>query len=162
MRFNNAGGRAWAALVPLCLSMVVSMPLTSSAAYRDPVNPPEGGGPLAPCNGCKQTATTSGSASSGAAQINSGSTQFNLTYGIPSDGTTYSGTIMTQVVNPDGSVTVNTFSITDYGNGTLNGYASAFNDAAIPIGGRGSITINETNSAGASFSAGWVVDHFGQ
>jgi hypothetical protein len=83
----------------------------------------------------------------------------NISYGTPSDGTTYSGTIMILVVNADGTVTVNTFTISDVGNGQ-SGYASAFNDAMIPTGGSASITINESNGAGGSFSAGWVVRNF--
>lgn len=161
MKFVNVGGSRVAAVsAALCLTLVGFNAAPSSANLVIPANPGTGTGALGPCQGCNQE-QTSGTAVSGSASNNpdgSGS-QMDITYGTPNDGTMYSGTLMTQVVNDDGTVTVNTFPIADFGNGEYGG-ATAYNDSFIPTGGTASITINESNSEGRSFTAGWVIRNY--
>lgn len=93
---------------------------------------------------------------------NGSGSNFDLTYGVPDDGQMYSGQLMTQVVNADGSVTVQTWPISDYGNGNQGAYAAGWNNASIPVGGSASRSINETAPNGSSFTAGFRVDRFGR
>ncbi len=65
---------------------------------------------------------------------------------------------MTQVVNADGSVTVQTWPISDFANGNQGAYATGWNNASIPVGGSASISINQTAPNGSSFTAGFRVD----
>ena len=154
----SIGGRSVAVTLSLCLALLAATATSSSANYVEIKDPGEVSGPIGPCQGCNQ-ATTSGSATGGSAQNTSNGSQFDLSYTVPNDGTMYSGTLMTQVINADGSVTINSWPISSYGNG-ISGFASAYNDAMIPIGGSGSINFSQTNSAGASFSAGYVIRNF--
>jgi hypothetical protein len=164
MSLLHAGGRFSAASVSICLAMLVS----ASPSYAiNQVTGAGGGGGGGICASCgqnqHQSNTTTGSASSGSADNNpdgSGSS-FDLTYGVPNDGQMYSGQIMTQVVNADGSVTVQTFPVSDYANGNQGAYATAWNNASIPVGGSASISIFETAPNGATFSAGFKVSNFG-
>ena len=71
----------------------------------------------------------------------------------------YSGNLMTEVVNPDGSVSVQTWPTTWTSAGGT-GFATAWNNASIPVGGSGSISITATAGNGSTFSAGWVVKNF--
>ncbi len=156
MRGFIGGGRAAATLGLTCL--LVGLFASSALAVQE-VAPGDPGGGFT--GATHQTATTSGSATSGAAQNTDSGSQFDMHYGVPSDGTQYSGQVMTQVINADGSVTVQTFPIGDFGNGT-SAYVTAWNDAQIPFGGSASISISESNGRGSSFSAGWVVKNFGR
>jgi hypothetical protein len=157
---HTGGSRFAAASVSFCLLLLGFSTVPTRANIVIPVLPTNGGGPLGPCQGCNQS-QTSGTATGGSASNNSDGTgsQLDITYDTPSDNTMYSGTLMTQVVNPDGSVTVNIFPISDFANGS-SGYASAFNSSVIPLGGAASITVNESNASGASFSAGWTIRNF--
>jgi hypothetical protein len=160
MKATRIGGSRIAAVsVSLCLVLLALSTMPASANIVIPIN---GGGdtPLGPCQRCNQQ-QTSGTATDGDASNNpdgSGS-QFGINYDVPDDNTMYSGTVMTQVVNSDGTTTVNVFPISDYGSGA-SGYATSYNSSAIPIGGTGSITISESNGNGQSFSAGWVIRNF--
>jgi hypothetical protein len=158
MNGTTIGSRFAVAALSLCLPLLVATATPSSANYVEIKDPGEVGGPIGPSQGCNQ-ATTTGSATGGSAQNTSTGSQFDLSYAVPNDGTMYSGMLMTQVVNADGSVTINSWPISSYGNGN-SGFASAYNDSMIPIGGTGSISFSQTNSAGASFSAGYVIRNF--
>jgi hypothetical protein len=165
MNVFNAGGRFAAASVSLCLLLLASAS-PSSAINR--VTGAGGGGGGGICANCgqnqSQTSTTAGTASGGTATNNpggSGST-FDINYGVPNDGQTYSGQLMTEVTLPDGSVSVQTWPISDYAGGSSNGYATGWNNATIPIGGSASISISETAPNGATFTAGFTVTNFGQ
>ncbi len=163
MNVLNAGGRFAAVSVSICLSLLAS---TSPASAINRVTGAGGGGGI--CANCgqnqSQTSTTAGTASGGSATNNSGGSgsTFDLSYGVPNDGQTYSGQMMTQVVLPDGSVSVQTWPISDYAGGSSNGYATGWNNAAIPVGGSASISISETAPNGATFTAGFAVTNFGQ
>lgn len=69
---------------------------------------------------------------------------FDIHYGVPNDGRQYSGQVMTQVVNGDGSVSVQTWPIRHYGGPDQSGYATGWNYVTIPLGGAASISITET------------------
>lgn len=161
MRVIKLGGRAAVASISLCLSifMLTITAAPSLATFVVPVTPGDGGGPLGPCQGCD--VQLSGTATGGNAENTQNGSQFDLNYAVPGDGTMYSGTIMTQVVNADGTVTVNTFAISDFGNpNSTGGFATAWNNSSIPLGGSASITINESNGNGKSFVAGYTVRNF--
>jgi hypothetical protein len=153
------GGRLAAALVVLSLSLAAAAPALAVTPVQ--TGDPGGGMTCVNCGPQHQSEQTSGSATGGSASNNpdgSGS-QFDLSYDLPDDGQVYSGTLMTEVVNPDGSVSVQTWPTTWTSVGG-SGYATAWNNAAIPIGGSGSISISATAGNGSSFNAGWVVKNF--
>lgn len=159
----TVGGRFAAASLSVCLTLLAS----AAPSYAvNQVVPNDAGGRLtcANCGANQQVNTPTGTATGGSASNNpdgSGSS-FDVNYTVPSDGQQYSGQLMTQVVNADGSVSVQTWPISDYANGNQSAYATAWNNATIPLGGSASISISETAPNGASFTAGFKVDNFGK
>lgn len=161
MQAINAGGRFTAASLSVCLALLASASPTLAinqvtAAGQD------GNGMCVSC-GQNQTHTTSGSATGGSASNNSGGSgsTFDLNYVLPSDGQPYYGTLMTQVVLSDGNVSVQTWPANGWGTGEA-GFASAWNNASIPLGGSASITLNMTGGDGTPYVAGFRVDNFGK
>jgi hypothetical protein len=151
------GSRMMAASLSVCLMLLAAA--APGFAFQQPIGEDPGGGIT--CVNCgANTVTKTGTATDGSASNGSNQSDFTLTYGVPNDGRQYSGQLMTQVVNADGSVTVNTWPISDFGDGNSAGFAWAYNDSRIPIGGSASISIFETAPNGATFSAGWRVQNF--
>jgi len=74
----------------------------------------------------------------------------------------YSGELMTQVINADGSVSIQAWPISDYANGNQGAYATGWNNASIPLGGSASISLSETAPNGATFTAGFKVNNYGK
>ena len=162
MRSFLAGGRLTAALVSVCVGVGASI-APASAIIPVQTGDPGGGTTCKSCETQHQTNQTAGSATGGSVTNNpdSSGSQWDMTYDLPNDGQQYSGYLMTQVELPDGTVSVQTFptSWTSVGG---SGYATAWNNAAVPIGGTGSISISATAPSGATFSAGFVVHNYGQ
>ena len=138
------GGRLAAASLSVCLSLLASA-APSYAVFQ--VLPGDSGGGMT-CMNCHQVNSISGTATAGSATNNSegAGSSFDIHYDVPIDGQTYSGQVMTQVVNADGSVSVQTFPISDIGSSTGQ-YATGYNLAQIPLGGSASISISETARA---------------
>ncbi len=161
MQAINAGGRFAVASLSICLVLLATASPTYAINQVTIVNP-DGGGMCVSC-GQNQTSTTTGTATSGTAGNNSdgsGST-YDMNYNIPNDGQYYSGQLMTQVVLANGTVSVQTWSFDQWGNGVA-GYATGWNSATIPLGGSASISISASTSSGTTFSAGFRVDNFGR
>lgn len=161
MRETIHGGRLAAALVILSLTLATAAPAFAITPVQ--TADPGGGVTCVNCGPQQQSEQTSGSATGGSASNNSdgSGSSFDLSYDLPDDGQVYSGSLMTQVVNPDGSVSVQTWSTTWTSIGGT-GYAAAWNNAPIPIGGSASISISANAGNGSTFTAGWVVRNFGK
>lgn len=115
----TVGGRLAAASLSVCLTFLAS----AAPSYAvNPVAPNDAGGGVtcANCRPNQQVNTTTGTATGGSASNNpdgSGSS-LDINYGVPNDGQMYSGQLMTQVVNADGSVSIQTWPISDFANGS--------------------------------------------
>lgn len=163
MEVTKIGARFAAASLSVCLAVFAA---TAVNAATPVTTADEGGG--VHCANCgpqpHQTDTDTGGSTGGSASNNpdgSGSS-FDMTYGnLPDDGQTYTGSMMTQVVLPDGSVSVQTWPISWTAVGG-SGYATGWNNASIPLGGSASISINASAPNGASYSAGHLVNNFGK
>jgi hypothetical protein len=163
MKLIRIGGRLAAASVSVCLTLLASV-APSYAINQGATGDVNGGVMCGNCSPNHQVNTTTGTAGNGSANNNPDGSGSNLdvTYGVPNDGQMYSGELMTQVVNADGSVSIQTWPISDYGNGVQTAYAQGYNNAAIPLGGSASISLSETAPNGATFSASYKVDNFGK
>jgi hypothetical protein len=163
MKVMTSGGRFAAASLSVCLTLLASA-APSYAINQVATGDVNGGVMCGNCSPNHQVNTTTGTASDGSASNNSGGngSNFDITYGVPNDGQMYSGELMTQVVNADGSVSIQTWPISDYANGNQGAYATGWNNASIPVGGSASISLNETAPNGATFTAGFKVNNFGK
>lgn len=158
MKRSLSGGRFATVFLFLCILSLTTSVQPTIASLVVPITPGWGGETQGPCQGCNQQ-TITGSAVNGAAQNTEDGSQFYISFNDPTDGTSYTGTMMTQVVNADNTVSVTTVPVTIPGDGRYSD-AIGTNDAHIPNGGTASFSITASNAAGATFSAGWTVRNF--